>query len=653
MPEIAGVVHEHGLPPSRPIHLHLFSDERLFPGVDLPKAVREFLELGDHDQYSCGHETGEQGRFRFRGFPATWSGRLILPNTWAIVETQRTPAGPQVVVLGAPVRDLVIDVEHLPHLSGRIVDAQHQPAGGAQVDGILKWSDRTYDGAGAFTGPDGRFELNMRQDNLDQITLDVVGHEALGSAHVVRKRAKIDSTFDLGDIVLVGGTTVRLHVTDATGKPIEGAAVFAEGFTPGTRTDVRGDCVLTDIPAVAKQMRIIARGCWGAALTLPVSGSDPHTIVLQPCNRLTIRVLGPAGRPPGAILLAISTGGEQRLFPDSQSDQTDKILPERIVGKWHGTWYDGTGKGEPRFAPDEGGILSIEAVVPGIPLRLRVGDALGRFVRELTIAPLGEREDRHEEIVLAQAIHPVAGVVRDENGVPVPGANVDAHVDHSVHTTTDAQGRFRFDPTFAETISLGVHKDGFALVRVRELRIPDPPADIEFTLEHGRRVRVSVVDALSRPVETGNLSVFDPTIQSGWPSRPLGPGLFEVVDLPSHDIELRLYLSGKQYEQRHDPHVAEARIEVPVHGRVIVAWSTDRPGEHVVQLVPADTTLGTLTSFESNKPSGEAVFEAVLPGDWSASLVDARPREKATATNAPPVPISVQPGATVRVELPR
>jgi hypothetical protein len=219
----------------------------------------------------------------------------------------------------------------------------------------------------------------------------------------------------------------------------------------------------------------------------------------------------------------------------------------------------------------------------------------------------------------------------------------------STNGKTDIDGRFSLDPTFAEKIDLGVRKDGFALVRQRGLRLQDPPAEIAITLERGRRVKVSVVDTHARPVDTGNLSVMDPVSSSGWPSRPLGPGLFEVVDLPAHEVELRLYLSGKQYVQVHDPRVPEAVIEVPDHGRVVVAWSTDRTDRHVVTLVPEDADLGQLTSFESEKTSGEAVFESVLPGNWHVSLVtvyQAKPGEK-----VPQQSITVQPDSTVQVEL--
>jgi hypothetical protein len=120
--------------------------------------------------------------------------------------------------------------------------------------------------------------------------------------------------------------------------------------------------------------------------------------------------------------------------------------------------------------------------------------------------------------------------------------------------------------------------------------------------------------------------------------------------LPGHEIELQYGLAGRQYKVLHDPHKAEARIEVPVHGQLVVTWTVSADRRHLVEVRPVDTTLYAVQSASSIQHAGETRFDYVLPGDYDVVLVE-DPLGDAKGTVLDSRRITVQADGTARIAL--
>lgn len=129
------------------------------------------------------------------------------------------------------------------------------------------------------------------------------------------------------------------------------------------------------------------------------------------------------------------------------------------------------------------------------------------------------RPDRRDGLTvsLAPAVA-VPGLVVDEAGKPVAGAEVDVIAAEAAPpkgevrgwSRTDASGRFRLDGLEpGERLTARVRASGFAAL---ESTLPPIPADVRFVLQRGRTVVGKVADASGRPVAGAEVRA--------WPADP-------------------------------------------------------------------------------------------------------------------------------------
>jgi 5-hydroxyisourate hydrolase-like protein (transthyretin family) len=144
-------------------------------------------------------------------------------------------------------------------------------------------------------------------------------------------------------------------------------------------------------------------------------------------------------------------------------------------------------------------------------------------------------------------------VIDAATGEPVPGADVSAVRQQSrgpmggPPVTTDADGRFVFDPVSAGSYVLRVHKSRYAPVS-RTLEVADTGAnDVEIRLERGEAVAVRVLDAITgKPVEGASINVRDSAnkpVFGGAPPRD-DNGVITIALSPGQYVAL---VSAPQY----------------------------------------------------------------------------------------------------------
>ncbi|HEX6884953.1 MAG TPA: sigma-70 family RNA polymerase sigma factor [Planctomycetota bacterium] len=580
--------------------------------------------------------TGSRGDFAFQGLPA---GRfdLVFPEGYARVGSSEPPDAFTPLVLRdlEPTRGLVIEVERLPRLRGRLVEADGRTPTAGLVQGRFTWTDGTHTDCAAPAGEDGLFEL-VPSGPWRALWLDLAGAPGQrGRTSVSFERAEVGSEGLLGDLRLAAGRTLTLDVRRPDGSPVAGARTDIDS----PASDADGRLELVDV--TAESVRVVARGHREQRVELPAA-PGVVTVVLEPAPELLLELRDRAGRPVSNLLIELRAA---RWGFDGE--RPSLLLSAQREGRLV-TWTR-----EPFVAkarPDGAGRLRLDSLAAGLAFHLRVVAGNGTIVHEAEIEPLGAAERRELVLTLTQELRPLRVRVLDERHAPLAGARVTFSTrsggsTHFDHESTDAEGRFactRLDLPLA----LEAHAEGYLPLR-RELA-GIPTDEVELVLQRGLEVAVLVTDARGQPVARGSLHVSGCELEP----REVAPGRFTVPGLApgAHDFVLRL--GGGEFVRRHEAHVPELALWVPEMGALEVGWEVEASrasGRFVtLELRAGSGAPAQLEQPYFDTPAGSHRFETVLPGTYELRLTTATGEEEVLLARGQAV---VTAGGSAKVRL--
>jgi hypothetical protein len=646
---VSGRVLLDGGAPDPAIEMTLYSDRTSFADLDLSPEVRDLLGLDDGNRFQGRCTTDRFGEFAFDGLDPDWSGALLLPSGYPLASGIRTGYGERRIRLERPTTGLVLDVERLPRLRGRIVQAASRtPVAGAQLGFRMTWSD----GRGTYliaprSRSDGRFELILRETDFASMRLDVESHD--GRARLERTRQELGDDLDLGDIELEPGAALAFRVRDTSGAPIAGAVARVKNSPLKATTDDQGLGELDGLTGEAAALRVDALGFWSTEILLPRPLPADLEIILRAANRLTITVTTPSGDPVPGILVEIGAG-TQPLFP-GHGWRPSPLLADRQKT----TKRMADGSLSAIFGLDARGRHILEGVVTGTPLSLTVLDPLQVALDQRMIAPLSVDEQRVVELVVADRGRTLSGVVRDEQGRALALAVVvlRAGMREEARCSTGDDGRFRFQSLHAAGFRITAEKEGYAKA-VRDGYDPARDgAELELVLVRGHRVVVEVVDALGNAVEGGFLYAAQPGEPGYWTAKSIGAGKLLLDDVPPRLLTLTLELAGRRYELEHDARIGTARFELPVHGKLQLSWRlAPHPAKFTAYAVvrSSDPAITPLQAPLLGDGEGLRTFPSVLPGTYEVAITRSERADEPRKVLASAA-VTIVAGQTTTVEL--
>ncbi|MFP2926668.1 carboxypeptidase regulatory-like domain-containing protein, partial [Pyxidicoccus sp. 3LG] len=387
------------------------------------------------------------------------------------------------------------------------------------------------------------------------------------------------------ELVLEWGLRVEGRVVDEAGGPLPGARVQVFHTTHSrffdASTDADGRFSIGPLPSGDYNL-VASRPGLLPTLVTDVAYSDLDAIVLYSPRRITGQVLSGGTPAPGA---------EVRLSYSTQVAVAD---------------------GEGRFV--------LESIGPGDYEVIAERDGLYGFV------PVSIEEEVQEVRVTVHlgTLLYVEGVVQDEAGRPIAGAEVVAYPDVNAPGVDDAisgpDGRFRLGPLVPGKHSFSVDADGYLELSPEDLEVSASSPPPVFTL-----VRAFVLSGIVTDTEGNPLSGQDlEASKMGTPTRRRGS---RRVRLPSHHAPLIVH-RGRSYEDEElervepdedsslpDPETAtsdeEGRFsfELPEEGRYAVV-STG--GQYL------------FTRVEADAPSSDVRVVLRTGAVLNGSVVDAR-----------------------------
>lgn len=192
-------------------------------------------------------------------------------------------------------------------LTGQVVDVR----GGPVADALVHWRPEALnnDEPNAVTDGEGRFSIEGGHDDWRQISVAAPGF-AVEFADLPQS---VDGRIDDVRVVLRAGRRIQARVTEPSGAPIVGSAVFVDrGLPDGSesggdvgdslgllgRTDAEGYLELVDMPTVPLTMTFLADGFLREEIGVAAGSSDQVSVVLRPVAAISGRVLDAATGEP-------------------------------------------------------------------------------------------------------------------------------------------------------------------------------------------------------------------------------------------------------------------------------------------------------------------------------------------------------------------
>jgi hypothetical protein len=285
--EIAGkVVDESGKP---------------LPNVGI-RAEEEATDAGERNPLESAY-TDEDGAFTLQGLGP---GRVYEVTAYADDHSLKAP-----LKVKAPQGSLVIRLDPMPQVRGRVVDEGGAAIAKFRVDGR------------EIEAPDGRFSVAREKDADGHVivTVDADGYQLV----------TVDKEFtqDLGDVTLKKAPTISGVVVDSSGQPVSGADVTCDQCIDSAQTGYDGHFSLA-ATAEPPETTITATRLNQRAHQKVTAGQNV-TVTLQDPVRVEGIVKDPQGKPLQARVTAreVNGGDEQRV--DSGSDGRFVIdLPEGL-----------------------------------------------------------------------------------------------------------------------------------------------------------------------------------------------------------------------------------------------------------------------------------------------------------------------------------
>ncbi|HEX2252632.1 MAG TPA: carboxypeptidase regulatory-like domain-containing protein, partial [Thermoanaerobaculia bacterium] len=484
------------------------------------------------------------------------------------------------------------------------------------------------------------------------------------------------------------GAEVRMMLGDDRPPAVVAAALAAE--PPRAVTDRAGRFRLPDLPSGRRvHLLVTAAGHLPVELPgVPVPPSVPVEVELEAAARLAGRLEEADGQPVagGAVLLrsahpprgtsgawqprpvaeAVSDGEGHFRFEDVAAGSAvlevtapgyvrpepvpveiaagphDEEPSELVVVLTPGARVEGTVRdegGEPvaevpvrvgrvRDTTDAEGRFRLDGVEPGRRMLVAAHLEYDRLVREVEVEPAGSRFD----LVLTGG-WPVSGRVVDQDGAPVPGAEVRLTGDPAggemrlYRATSDGEGEFRFPRVVDGRYALTAAAAGFAAERRTEgPRVSGAPVEeLEIVLAPGTEVEGRLLGLEFDAVATAAVSA------EGEGGERIGTvnheGRFRVTDLGPGVWRLRARApGGRQAEARLvvEPGVRRLHRDLRFEGFALAGQVT-HGGEPVAGA--SVSALGRDTGTERSEATdweGRFVLENLPPGHYLLSVASPR-----------------------------
>ena len=400
--------------------------------------------------------TGDDGAFRIAGLP---------PGSTTL-RVERPGFGSKLIEATVPTCGETASVEDVAmpvgcSISGRVRRGGRLVAGvqvGVVVEGVAVTS---------VTGPDGRYELRSLPPGNYRVAARYATFPTVRARDAANLASGGEATIDLD---LPQGRTIRGVVTGTDGQPVEGALVLLRGEQVNpVVTDSNGAFELEapnrDVALVVGQFDRSSR----RTVDVPARQSRVEIrIDAARTGAITARIAGLPGRAPlPGVLLRIT-----------------RIDSESMVSS---RWFD-----------LDGGVLRNPLFPAGRSRVVFWSEGYAPVVRELNVRA-GEDADLGE--IVMEPGSELRGVVRDETGEPVAGAEVflgdeSDLFEYQSPLRTAEDGTFRVRGVSSAAANLLVRASGFAYSST-SLRLPDDVLGLEplvVELERGSTIEAFVRD---------------------------------------------------------------------------------------------------------------------------------------------------------------
>jgi RNA polymerase sigma-70 factor (ECF subfamily) len=659
---VSGRVRVDGAPPAEPIVLRLFTTPSPLAGLEPVAEIARALGCEKYDSFSLALETSADGSFRASGLPDGWYGSLQVPRIYTLPDAPPNSFGNQSLALESPAEGLVIDLERMKGLRGRVVEAgDGQPVSNARLMARAEWSPSgNTTEIGTTADASGRFEMPLSTVEFRSIRFTTVTDaESRGSATATFRREDLGPDLDLGDLLLERPPSrdLALLVRDPQGNPIPKALASA-GDLVSAPTDGEGRTALAAVPLATKEMEVAAHGFWGKTIALPEAIDRPLEVELEPGNELAVDVEGIPADLAGRIALHLV------CTEPPFANLGDHWLPGWLVRSVTvgGCWSASPAEGVVNCACAEDGRLVLEDLRPGLPVKLRLVGGFQDVLLETDVEPLGRSEHRRVSLRHPEPKCVVAGRTLADDGTPLPRVRVTLRRGEKDTDSrgSDGEGRFTFSLQQPGVLDLTATKPGWVAEPRAVVADGASDASVEVRLQRSRPVAIDVLDPHGNRVPTARLEVRPPAGYLAQFPREDRAGRFHFDDLPPVPSRLRILLAGDVLERPIDPLVPEISIEVPAYGRIEFRWdpasvpASEANVYPVIVLRSLDSKRAPLTYANLAMAPGE--FPVVWAGDYTLGL---ETYSNPTATSKerwiplrPPVPVHVEVDRTMTVSLP-
>jgi RNA polymerase sigma-70 factor (ECF subfamily) len=611
--ELSGRVLVDGAPAPAGLRLSLSSGSAKLP-EGLPANAVKWLERNAwRDRGETRTDAG--GAFAFTGLQADWEGGVSLPWThWVVPQPgQRIdPDVPRFLPLQGPQRGLVVFATRLQVVAGRVVWADDgSPVPEPDVGVYAEFADGDNTPISGIAGDaDGRFAMGLApgSSGIHDRWLDPARRPAV--ARVVIDCYAPRAHFEFGAEALQDGRELVLCVArpprtwfravDERGAPIAGALAELPDGKTSDPTDADGlrSFAGKTVRAVGAPGRMVVPGEPRAKAA--GSRDDPLVFVLEPVNRLAIRLRTEDGGVPAArrvvLQAAVDLFAGHRLQVELDqrfgSSQADCMRKGTHQADGSTRWTESSAI----VTADANGEIVLQSLAAGTPCTIVVRDAVSAELARTAIDMPAAGESRGVELVIPGAPRHIRGRVLDENSSPIATVQVrlQAPGGNECYATTDRDGAFAFDCVYAEEpLQLAVAHAGFA-PQIREGIARDRDGEpVEFRLLRGNTVHVTVRDAEDRPVAA--TPQFEGPVREFLHPQAHGAGDLVFQDLPTGTVTFATDIGGTRFELRHDTAVPEAVLRVPTPARVAIALppgnAAPANGSLVVQVTRLDAAM--------------------------------------------------------------
>ena len=620
-------VGEDGASPGR-LRISLWSDHPWAGpagGGELPD-LDEAVRAGTLRKPYAVFETDESGAFSLTGLPESWSGRIRVGGGWKVLSTTHGELSPgsSGVSFTWPCADIVVSVRPRRTLQGRLLFANDgSPLSHVQLSTSIRSPDTSSpDFPTATTDQDGRFEVTSRQERIDEFELRLGSrfHEAVPLLEL--GAAELPASGDLGDFIVDQVRHVPFLLQDTAGLPIEGGMARAAGIiSKATGQDGRGE--LRWLSATVNRLVAEAPGFVPAEQTIPAVVAQPLIVTMEMASELVVRLRLPEGGDPSQFRVLLFADEPITAGPvATMSDQ------RRHVRSWGRPPVPFLAAQKPMDSylaarPEEAtGISTFLALRPGVELSLEVHGLTGETIYySQSVAPIGIAERREIEISLESELIVFRGRVLDQKGHPLARAVV--QLGGQILGFAIESGEFECFLAEPQTGTLLVQHQSCTTLLLHDYVVPIDGKPVEFRLKPAHPLTIEVVDESGAPLPQAEVFYLHDEFIAN--THRLEANRFRIAAMPDGPFDIRVTLAGHTFLHRHYPPTTEARVVLPVPGRVVglvdATTTAGRTGQFSLFLLPlGDDSATPVVQVRDSAPDLRIDLPVVFPGRYRVAL---------------------------------